>query len=61
MPVVPSDYVDSETGEEVNDGEDREAWQLVTRFFLSEGISSHPRYASDVTLRCTGSDCVSAW
>ena len=50
IPVLPNDYVDSENGEEVNVGRERGAWQLVTRFFLSEGVSSVPRYASDITL-----------
>lgn len=51
IPVLPDDYVDSESGEEVNRGGGRGEWQLVTRFFLSEGISSVPRYARHMTLR----------
>ena len=50
IPVLPDDYVDSESGEEVNVGRDRGVWQLVTRFFLSEGVSSVPRYARDIIL-----------
>ena len=51
VPVVPSDYVDSVSGEEVNEGGERGAWQLVTRFLLSEAISSSPRHARHMTLR----------
>lgn len=51
IPVLPDDYVDSDSGEEVNRGEERGEWQLVSRFFLSEGISSVPRYARHMSLR----------
>lgn len=51
IPVLPGDYVEEERGEMVNEGGERGAWQLVTRFTLSEGVSSQPRYASDITLR----------
>ena len=51
IPVLPDDYVDSESGEEVNVGRERGAWQLVTRFFLSEGVSAVPRYARGITLK----------
>ena len=51
IPVLPDDYVDSESGEEVNRGGERGEWQLVSRFFLSEGISSTPRYARHMSLR----------
>ena len=51
LPVLPRDYVDSESGEGVNRGRERGAWQLVTRFFLSEAVSSAPRYAHYITLR----------
>jgi hypothetical protein len=51
VPVLPRDYVEGESGEGVNRGDERGAWQLVTRFFLSEAVSSAPRYAHYITLR----------
>ena len=51
LPVLPRGYVESDSGDSVNLGTRRGAWQLVTRFFLSEGVSSAPRYARDITLR----------
>ena len=51
VPVLPRDYVEGESGEGVNRGDERGAWQLVTRFFLSEAVSSAPRYTHYITLR----------